>query len=576
MSSYYNSANKRNNQASRRTGQQTRNQVFERKPKQTEKQPTKHVVSEIETYEFEKMKQSILNTGLLKDDYPALPKGETKKFDLKGKKIEFNNHVIKVFLSNVFQGDEFEDKFEVVDAAFQQVSLLFTRKFARVLDYAIPEMDDELIEMLVNTITPTDDILYTSKQSELFVCLDQEDKNYTSQTTFYCVYRSFIPLVDMSDIDFSKLTMLKIYQNLLIAEMKSKLSRDAKPSGDDWDNIDGIIQLINFYFDMTRGNSMARSLVKAVMCQRLTGIRSFLINNVSFLKEDDMDYFNDECDVFEKIDYINFIEKLKKQETFGKETALKNLCIDVINNIIDYKLQKISVITYDANYRKIMLSFITRYYRSECMNVAEDMTKKEVKPKTEKASINIFINKMKAAVPGRILNITTEQEAELLSYDQNTVMDAICERLQFHEAFGMFGFPLIEKHYIKNPAFIEKLKKMDYSAKKHEGAVALVNLYKLSVYTNNEKLFNIFLEKNKQFAEESKREVYYGLSQNYELVKSGDLLSNLNRVFKKKQPKFSAAFIDGAIRYYTDKARKDKTFNKNKVFMELIKEQYDC
>lgn len=543
-------------------GPSTRAQTTSFQPKQTEPEPTPaptprppRALNEAQTYGFNEHIHNLLNISELKEHYPSLPAGQRHKFTLEGQKIEFCSHAIKIFASNIFRGDKYDNPFDTLIEGFKQVSLLFTRKFARVLDYQIPDMDSDFLSQLANPPRPIDRDFCASKQSEFYLIVDPEDTEFTPAKTFYTTYRSFVPIMDVSKASIDKIAMLKIYYNLLIAEAKCKLKKDEKLN---YKNIDGIIQLINFYYEKSVDDEMAHALVKALLFQRITSIGDFLLNHTSFLEYDDLYFFNDEYDGYELWDYVDFMNNFNDRKVKADECDLKNLLLNILKNILDYKKQKITFIEYDAIYRKLLIEYLKNSFGAIFTPAVIPTPAAAPNPAIkEKTKARLIFNTVPEVAFGRKDNLTKKNETELLSLNRATLIEVMADSFQYHERFASVAFPFIKKHFINDTNFINAISNLDYTPTgSTKGTTALINLFKLAAYTGQRSIFAIFEQKNRQYCQAIGKDIYYAIAFNQGELLVDKFFYNIRAVFNQSYPDFINTFLESAKAAY--KGQDDK------------------
>ena len=572
MSTYFSNSKRPANKRTYDNGAQFRQQRKDMQPREERKPPVRETTQqpiEIENYRYNPEQHNSLDLTILKDNFPALPSGQTIVSTLENKIIEFNTHAIKIYVSNLFKDDRIDDPYETLISTFQQISALFTRKFARTLDYKLPDMDEELFKELSDCPAIKDKLFVSSKQSEMYLIFNEAGSQHVDQETFYNVYRSFIPLINVSNCnDINSIALLKIYNNVLFSEMKIGYEKGGKPTARDYMNIEGLTQLANFFYETTReGNELHHALTKALLFQRLSSVGTFLADYISFLSFDDIAFLNDEYDGIEKREYLDFIDYLEHAEVQRDEVAFRDLCIQIVKNIVDYKMQKISCTKYDSNYRKLLMSFLSSELCAEAMREQKQSVYVPTSEMTEEKKIKILFNAMPEAGPDNLYNITEKAEEKILNCKQSTVIDILFSVIQNHERAGVEVYPLIQKHYQRNPAFLEKLCDLDCSQKNADGITALLNLFKLAAFTGNLDIFNIFLEKNKAYTAETKTEMYHPIAMYYDILLRDKLFEMIKPVYRCVYPAFITDYLTHAMNFYHQRGLSN---SKKGVFIKII------
>lgn len=555
MSTYYSNSPRT---ATARRNQQFRTPREEPAPRQDRQtRPTSYgqqtQAMEIDNYNFKPELHNQLDLRTLKDTYPALPNGQREVFGLDGHVIEFNTHAIKIRVSNLFKDDRVDDPYESLVSDFQQVSSLFTRKFARALDYSLPPMRMELFDELSDGPRIMDRFFVSSKQSEMYLTFSEAGSQHVEQITFYNVYRSFIPLIDVSNSnDINLSAILKVYNSILVAEMKVCQDKGARPTPADFANVEGLTQLANFFYNESKeGADIPYAIAKALLFQRLSSVGNFLIDNTSFIQPDDLDFYNDELDGIEKRDYKAYLEHLKDAEVHEDEKALRDLCVRVVENIMDYKSQKISCLTYDSNYRKLLMTYLSSIYCGEDAQNARRSVYVPSSEMTEEKRIKLIFNAMPEADEGNPYNVKEETEATILGANQSIVIGTIIGIIQHHERAGVSVFPLIRKHFQDRPEFIDALRSLNCSHRNDDGITALANLFKLAAFTGNSTIFDIFMSMNQMRAKDMKTDIYNSIAENYDVVKRDKLFEMIRTVYRLEYPSAIVNFVSSAMRFYT-------------------------
>lgn len=510
------------------------------------------ILEEVDSYNFERKLFVVLKIDAISEQYPSLQGTETILYTMEGKSVNLTTSNVKAFVYNLFANEPGIQASQDLNKAFQLITSMYTRKFKRELDYKLPDLDMTLITKIVESKAP-EKTLMMSARTEQTTCFDNTTKDYTTQQQFYLTYRSFIPMIDVSNIDVDKFVMLKIYYNIMTAELKNSAPR-GKPTEDDKTGLNYLIMLIDFLYNETKGTEpIAHMLIIAVLFQRISSIWAYLNDTFDFLKGGDVVYFNDENDAITNNDYTTYINKLKARKVDDNEIAYRNLFIRIIENIQQYKNKVIDTMKYDKEYRKLLLTFVSRHFKDgiiERVNVRLMAPKRPLFTDDPKKCIKFILNTLAPAKPGKLISLTEEKETELLSYDRKLIIETICERFQIQPTMSMNTFPLIDKYFINDPEFISKLSALDYSPKRETGVIALGNLFKLSMFSNNETFYNIFIEKNKAFVEEINMPVFYGIAIGANTMALDHLFEKLKDVFNKDYNKKAYNMLSQALDFY--------------------------
>ena len=510
------------------------------------------ILEEVDSYNFERNLFVVLKIDAISEQYPNLPGTETILYTMEGRRINLSTNNIKAYVYNLFAKESGIQASHDLNKAFQLITSMYMRKFRRELDYRLPDLNMVLATKIATSKTPAE-ILMMSARTEQTTIFDNTTKDYTTQQQFYLTYRSFVPMIDVSNVDFDKYVLLKIYHNIMTAELKNSAPR-GKISEDDKTGLNYLIMLIDFLYNETNGTEpIAHMLIIAVIFQRISSVWAYLNDTFSFLKHGDVVYFNDENDGLTNDDYTSYINRLKAIKVDDNEIAYRNLFVNVIENIQQYKNKAIDTMKYDKEYRKLLLTFVSRYFKDdiiERVNVRLMAPKRPLFADDPKKCIKFILNTLAPAKPGKLISLTEAKEAELLSYDRRLIIEAISERFQIQPTMSMNTFPLIEKYFINDPEFISKLSALDYSPKKETGIIALGNLFKLSMFSNNETFYNIFIEKNAEFVKEINMPEFYGIAISANTMALDHLFEKFKEVFNKDYNKKACDMLYKALDFY--------------------------
>ena len=534
------------------------------------------------------------------DHFPETAGKQRVRFDLGGREYEFNVHAIKVFIRNVFNSHP-ETLTENIVKTYELIHSLFTRKFGRELDYMIPEIDEERIEAIKRARPHKDcDDFFTSKQSEMFLKFSQQNQETTPIGNFYVAYRAIIPNADFSDVEIDVQQFVKLYNNLVYAEMKNNYGpkggqRQSQEEKDKFraatEDARCVIKIIRLAFELTHKSNLPHMLAKAIVLNRISGIWSFLTNSFNFITPEDRDFFNDECDFIEPYEYEELIKKMSALSLNSQiENALNKMLIAILRNILNYKLQRITTINYDSNYRKIVLGFITSEFKSLFGEFARthEIRKVGFVPRKgvwdgrnyeqEELGKNQLINKAFLECVSKPItfskNFTTERVFSIVSKEE--FIQLIKDKFECEETFGdqFFGFLLANYRTRSEWNLVNSmLQSFKYiNDKRQYKAKLMANLFGLTIMSQDDSYLNSFRIISREYGRLNNVSEFAIIGEVSNVLKNRYFIKDLKKIYELSARPAILSYIDEAIKHFSQ-PNKPADFTSFRLFgLEDLKE----